>query len=74
MTAEGPRRLLVLQSTPFCPIACSSCYLPDHTDRRRMSAALLDRIGAEVLTRRLRRRSRRRLARPRTLGPARLLV
>lgn len=51
MTAEGPCRLLVLQNTPFCPVACSYCYLPDRTDRRRMSAALLDRIGAEVLTR-----------------------
>jgi hypothetical protein len=25
----GPLELLVIQSTPFCNINCSSCYLPD---------------------------------------------
>ena len=41
--------LLVLQSTPFCNLDCSYCYLPGRSDRRRMSAELLERIFAVVL-------------------------
>jgi uncharacterized protein len=41
--------LLVLQSTPFCNLDCSYCYLPNRTDRRRMELELLDRIFAMVL-------------------------
>lgn len=36
--------LLVLQSTPFCNLDCSYCYLPHRTDRRRMGPELLERI------------------------------
>ena len=32
-------RLLVLQPTPFCNIACSYCYLPDRGNTARMSLA-----------------------------------
>jgi uncharacterized protein len=41
--------LLILQSTPFCNLDCSYCYLPHRTDRRRMSDQLLERIFATVL-------------------------
>src|SRR5689334_4538676 len=32
-------RLLVLQPTPFCNIACDYCYLPERDNSARMSAA-----------------------------------
>ena len=41
--------LLVLQPTPFCNINCTYCYLPARTDRRRMSAAVLDATFRGVL-------------------------
>ena len=44
----GPLELLVLQPTPFCNIDCSYCYLPNRQSTRRMSAAVLDRVFAEV--------------------------
>lgn len=34
---RGRTRLLILQSTPFCNIDCSYCYLPARDDRRRMA-------------------------------------
>jgi uncharacterized protein len=42
-------RLLVLQSTPFCNIDCSYCYLPDRTAQTRMSDAVLEAIGVKLL-------------------------
>lgn len=36
-------RLLVVQPTPFCNIACDYCYLPDRTQRGRMPLATLER-------------------------------
>lgn len=43
-----PIELLVLQSTPFCNIDCSYCYLPNRNNRDRMDArvlsAALDRL------------------------------
>ena len=41
--------LLVLQSTPFCNLDCSYCYLPNRSDRRRMDGDLLDQIFEAVL-------------------------
>jgi uncharacterized protein len=32
-------RLLILQPTPFCNIDCAYCYLPDRSNRARMSMA-----------------------------------
>lgn len=32
----GRTRLLILQSTPFCNIACEYCYLPNRDNRHRM--------------------------------------
>lgn len=34
---RGRTRLLVLQGTPFCNIACRYCYLPDRGNRARMA-------------------------------------
>jgi uncharacterized protein len=34
--------LLVLQPSPFCNLDCSYCYLPDRSDKRRMSLETLD--------------------------------
>src|SRR5260370_3546022 len=42
-------RLLVLQSTPFCNIDCSYCYLPDRTAQTRMSDGVLEAIAAKLL-------------------------
>ena len=47
MTA-GPLDLLVIQPTPFCNLDCRYCYLPDRQNRRRISAATLDRLFARV--------------------------
>lgn len=41
--------LLILQSTAFCNINCSYCYLPNRTDRRRMSAEVLEASFRQVL-------------------------
>jgi uncharacterized protein len=46
--AEPRLRLLVLQSTPFCNIDCSYCYLPHRTSRARMSLATLDLVCQRV--------------------------
>jgi uncharacterized protein len=38
---RGRTRLLVLQGTPFCNIACDYCYLPNRADRSRMPFNIL---------------------------------
>lgn len=45
----SPARLLVLQSTPFCNIDCSYCYLPDRTARVRMPDSVLEAIAGKLL-------------------------
>lgn len=40
--------ILVLQPTPFCNLDCSYCYLPNRTDRRRMSLATIRRTFERV--------------------------
>jgi uncharacterized protein len=50
-TAAEPRpsiEMLVLQSTPFCNLDCSYCYLPDRTSKRQMSVATLQRTFERV--------------------------
>ena len=37
----GRTRLLVLQGTPFCNIACDYCYLPERNDKRRMDRSTI---------------------------------
>lgn len=38
----GTLELLVLQSTPFCNLDCTYCYLPERSSTRRMSRATLE--------------------------------
>jgi uncharacterized protein len=50
-TAVEPRpsiEMLVLQSTPFCNLDCSYCYLPDRASKRQMSEATLERTCERV--------------------------
>jgi uncharacterized protein len=45
LTSFSPRlevKLLILQSTPFCNIDCSYCYLPDRDLRHRMSLPVVE--------------------------------
>ncbi|MBI4366201.1 MAG: GRRM system radical SAM/SPASM domain protein [Deltaproteobacteria bacterium] len=50
-TASAPRpsiEMLVLQSTPFCNLDCSYCYLPNRASKRQMSEATLERTFERV--------------------------
>jgi uncharacterized protein len=44
----GPLELLVLQSTPFCNLDCSYCYLPNRRSTKRMSTEVLEATIKEV--------------------------
>jgi uncharacterized protein len=46
----GPIGLVVIQPTPFCNLDCDYCYLPDRSDRSRLSLDLVDPILRAVLT------------------------
>lgn len=50
---SSPLRLLVVQPTPFCNIDCRYCYLPDRSDKHRLSLStfqrLLERLSDEGL-------------------------
>ena len=41
-------RLLILQPTPFCNIACDYCYLPDRNSTARMSMATVRRAAERL--------------------------
>jgi uncharacterized protein len=40
--AVGPLELLVIQPTPFCNIDCSYCYLPDRSNKGKMTLETLE--------------------------------
>jgi uncharacterized protein len=42
--------MLILQSTPFCNLDCSYCYLPDRSSKQRMSQATLERAFERVFS------------------------
>lgn len=42
-------QILVLQSTSFCNIDCSYCYLPDRTKKGAMPEHVLKRVAEEVI-------------------------
>lgn len=44
----GRTRLLILQSTPFCNIDCSYCYLPARSERHRMPFEIVEAAVAFV--------------------------
>src|SRR5262249_47280546 len=46
MTSAGkvrPLELLVIQPTPFCNLDCSYCYLPDSSNKRKMTLETLEK-------------------------------
>ena len=45
---EQALELLVLQPSPFCNLNCSYCYLPNRSDRHRMSMATLSAALSKV--------------------------
>src|SRR5262249_53950896 len=45
----SPVRLLVLQGTPFCNIACAYCYLPDRDKRFRMNENVIRAVAEKIL-------------------------
>lgn len=52
-TAVAPHpsiEMLVLQSTPFCNLDCSYCYLPNRASKRQMSQATLERALERVFS------------------------
>ena len=48
-TSCEPVQILVLQSTAFCNIDCSYCYLPDRDVKGRMGRDVLQRVGREII-------------------------
>ena len=50
---SGKLELLVIQPSPFCNLDCDYCYLPNRSDRRRMSIATLETLVAKVFAARL---------------------
>ena len=39
----GPLALLVIQPTPFCNLDCSYCYLPDRSNKGKMTLETLEK-------------------------------
>ena len=39
----GPLELLVIQPTPFCNLDCSYCYLPDRSNKQKMTLETLEK-------------------------------
>jgi uncharacterized protein len=46
----GPLELLVIQPTPFCNLDCSYCYLPDRSNKRKMTLETLEKTFNWVLS------------------------
>ena len=42
-------QLLIIQSTPFCNIDCRYCYLPNRSDKHRMTPETFDRVIANIV-------------------------
>jgi len=40
----GPLELLIIQSSAFCNIDCSYCYLPNRSDKRRMLESTVEKL------------------------------
>jgi uncharacterized protein len=53
MVEPKPIQLLVLQSTAFCNIDCSYCYLPDRSVKGQMRRDVLDRIAKDIILSRI---------------------
>jgi uncharacterized protein len=46
---SGRTELLVVQPTTFCNIACTYCYLPERSARKRMDLRTVELLGSRVL-------------------------
>src|SRR5260221_5954637 len=45
----GPVRLLVLQSTPFCNIDCTYCYLPDRRNKAKLPTQVVEALARKLV-------------------------
>lgn len=45
---QVPEKLIILQPTPFCNIACEYCYLPSRNSTKRMSREVAKRVFEQV--------------------------
>jgi len=45
----GPLNLLIVQGTPFCNIDCKYCYLPNRSDKNKISIETFEKILDRVL-------------------------
>jgi len=45
---SGPISLLIIQGTPFCNIDCKYCYLPDRTNKNRLSISTFKQIITRI--------------------------
>src|SRR6478672_10644792 len=46
----GPLELVVIQPTPFCNLDCSYCYLPDRSNKGKMTLETLEKTFAWVFS------------------------
>lgn len=44
----GPVRLLILQSTPFCNIDCTYCYLPHRQNAERLKLSVVEAVAERL--------------------------
>jgi uncharacterized protein len=45
----GPLNLLIVQGTPFCNIDCKYCYLPNRSDKQKITIETVEKILDRVL-------------------------
>jgi uncharacterized protein len=45
----GPLNLLIIQGTPFCNIDCKYCYLPNRSDKKKITIQTVEKILDRVL-------------------------
>lgn len=45
----GPLRLLILQATPFCNLACTYCYLPDKSIKKKLPMNVIEASLQKIL-------------------------
>ncbi len=45
----GPLKLLILQATPFCNLACTYCYLPDKSIKKRLAMEVIEKSVQKIV-------------------------
>jgi uncharacterized protein len=48
MIKKGPIELLIIQGTPFCNIDCDYCYLPNRSDKSKISIGTIEKIAERL--------------------------